>query len=100
MEIHLLKGELAAKPILSCVSCVSSEDGIIANAPLTLRYLNSLPSNVKKPSWVCDEGGDTEMIETVGTHHQCFEPSGLMGTVNRTACHVIQVLKIQLQWSR
>lgn len=47
MGIHLLKGELAAKTILSSVGCVSSGDRIIANTPSALRYLNSLPGNVK-----------------------------------------------------
>lgn len=47
MGIHLLKGELAAKTIVSSVGCVSSGDRIIANTPSVLRYLNSLPGNVK-----------------------------------------------------
>lgn len=47
MGIHLLKGELAAKTILSSVGCVSSGDRIIADTPSALRYLNSLPGNVK-----------------------------------------------------
>lgn len=47
MGIHLLKGELAAKTIVSSVGCVSSGDRIIANTPSALRYLNSLPGNVK-----------------------------------------------------
>lgn len=47
MRIHLLKGELAAETILSSVGSVSSGDRIIANTPSALRYLNSLPGNVK-----------------------------------------------------
>lgn len=47
MGIHLLKGELAAKTILSSMGCASSGDRIIANTPFALRYLNSLPGNVK-----------------------------------------------------
>lgn len=47
MEIHLLKGQLAAKTILSFVGYVSSGDIIMANTPPVLRHLNNLPGNVK-----------------------------------------------------
>lgn len=47
MGIHLLKGQLAAKTILSSVGYVSSGDIIMATAPSVLRHLNSLPGNVK-----------------------------------------------------
>lgn len=47
MGIHLLKGQLAAKTILSFVGYVSSGDIIMANTPFVLRHLNSLPGNVK-----------------------------------------------------
>lgn len=47
MGIHLLKGQLAAKTILSFVGYVSSGDIIMANTPSVLRHLNSLPDNVK-----------------------------------------------------
>lgn len=47
MGIHLLKGQLAAKAILSFVGYVSSGDIIMANTPSVLRHLNSLPGNVK-----------------------------------------------------
>lgn len=47
IRIHLLKGELALRAILSYVGCASPGDRIIANPPSVFRYLNSLPGDVK-----------------------------------------------------